>query len=231
MKAMLIALLAGCPDVEGKDTAPLTTDDTSTTTTPTGTAGAPDCREEYDEAALITVESVAKQVYAIDPTDVGLTSLAPLDPSIDPATTVARTRTAYPEYAVLAEVEAGLVLTGTEVKSLRQGQMTLGDAYARFAHGELYLVNAHIPEYKMGGYVNHEPTRPRKLLLHKRELDKISKRIEERGLTVIPLAVYFKRGYAKVRLGVARGKKTHDKREAIARRDAARAIQRSGRGE
>lgn len=140
--------------------------------------------------------------------------------------TVARNRKAYHEYEVIEEVEAGLVLTGTEVKSLRQGQLTLGDAYARFIRGELYLVNAHIPEYKMGGYVNHDPARARKLLLHQREVQKISKRIEEKGLTVIPLAVYFKRGFAKVKLGVCRGKKLHDKRAAIAKRDAARAAER-----
>ncbi len=143
---------------------------------------------------------------------------------------VARNRKAYHEYEVLEEVEAGLVLTGTEVKSLREGQLTLGDSYARFVKGELFLVNAHIPVYKMGGYVNHEPNRPRKLLLHRREVIKISRRIEEKGLTVIPLAVYFKRGFAKARLGVCRGKKAHDKRQAIAKRDAARAAQKaSGR--
>jgi SsrA-binding protein len=139
---------------------------------------------------------------------------------------VARNRKAYHDYEVLEEVEAGLVLRGTEVKSLRNGQLTLGDAYARFIHGELYLVNAHIPEYKMGGYTNHEPLRPRKLLLKKSEVAKLSQRIEEKGLTVVPLAVYFKRGYAKTKLGICRGKKSYDKRAAIAKRDAARSIQR-----
>jgi SsrA-binding protein len=115
------------------------------------------------------------------------------------------------------------------VKSLRLGQLTLGDAYARFIKGELFLVNAHIPEYKMGGYSNHEPMRARKLLLHRREVAKISKRIEEKGLTVVPLAVYFKNGYAKAKLGICRGKKTYDKRQAIAKRDAARAGQRAER--
>ncbi|MBI4613475.1 MAG: SsrA-binding protein SmpB [Planctomycetes bacterium] len=142
---------------------------------------------------------------------------------------VARNRKAYHEFHVLEDVEAGLVLTGPEVKSLRLGQIALGDAYARFIQGELYLVNAHIPEYKMRGYAEQEPLRPRKLLLHRRELARISTRIEEKGLTVVPLAVYFKRGYAKVKLGVCRGKKLHDKREAIARRDAARAATREAR--
>jgi len=149
-------------------------------------------------------------------------------PEKEPSKTVARNRRAFHDYEVLEEVEAGLALLGTEVKSLRQGQLTLGDAHARFTRGELYLVNAHIPEYKMGGYANHEPNRPRKLLLHKRELEKVSRRIEEKGLTVIPLAVYFnQRGYAKVRLGICRGKKLHDKREAIAKREMARSRERS----
>lgn len=137
---------------------------------------------------------------------------------------VARNRKAYHDFEVLEEVEAGLVLTGTEVKSLREGQLTLGDSYARFIHGELFLVNAHIPIYKMGGFFNHEPMRARKLLLKKREIAKISKRIEEKGLTVVPLAVYFNpRGFAKTKLGICRGKKTYDKREAIAKRDSTRA--------
>ena len=140
---------------------------------------------------------------------------------------VARNRKAYHDYTVLEEIEAGLMLTGTEVKSLRAGQLTLGDAHARFTRGELYLVNAHIPEYKMGGYANHEPMRPRKLLLKKREIAKLSQRIEEKGLTVVPLSVYFKRGYAKTKLGICRGKQAHDKRQAIAEREAKRSAERA----
>lgn len=140
---------------------------------------------------------------------------------------VARNRKAYHDYAVLEEIEAGLMLVGTEVKSLRAGQLTLGDAHARFIRGELYLVNAHIPEYKMGGWTNHEPTRPRKLLLKKREIAKLSQRIEEKGLTVVPLSVYFKRGYAKTKLGICRGKQAHDKRQAIAEREAKRSAARA----
>jgi SsrA-binding protein len=142
---------------------------------------------------------------------------------------IAKNRRAFFEYEVLEEFEAGLVLKGTEVKSLRDGQLQLGDAYARFIRAELYLVNANIAPYKMGGYVNHEPTRPRKLLLHKREVARLSTRIEEKGLTVVPLAVYWKRGLAKVRLGVCRGKKLYDKRQAIAKRDAARQAARGER--
>src|SRR5688500_15447937 len=140
---------------------------------------------------------------------------------------VARNRKAFHDYEVLEELEAGLMLVGTEVKSLRAGQLTLGDAHARFIRGELYLVNAHIPEYKMGGWTNHEPTRPRKLLLKKREIAKLSQRIEEKGLTVVPLSVYFKRGYAKTKLGICRGKQAHDKRQAIAEREAKRSAARA----
>jgi SsrA-binding protein len=135
---------------------------------------------------------------------------------------IVKNRRAYFEYEVLDQYEAGIALTGTEVKSLRDGNIQLGDAYARFVRGELFLVNANIAPYKMGGYTNHEPTRPRKLLLHKREIARLSSRVEEKGLTLVPLAVYWKRGLAKVRLGVCRGKKLYDKREAIAKRDAAR---------
>lgn len=139
---------------------------------------------------------------------------------------IVKNRRAYFEYEVLDEYEAGLALLGTEVKSLREGNIQLGDAYARFERGELYLVNANIAPYKMGGYANHEPTRPRKLLLHKREIARISAKVGEKGLTLVPLEVYFKRGLAKVKLGLCRGKKLHDKREAIAKRDAARAAAR-----
>jgi SsrA-binding protein len=144
---------------------------------------------------------------------------------------VARNRRAHFEYTIFDEFEAGIALTGTEVKSLRNGQLQLGDAYVRFTGGELFLVNANIAAYKMGGYANHEPLRPRKLLLHKREIARIAGKIAERGFTAVPLSVYFKRGYAKVKLGIARGKKLYDKREAIAKRDAERAERREAREE
>lgn len=139
---------------------------------------------------------------------------------------VVRNRKAFHEFEVLEQVEAGLVLQGTEVKSLRDGNIQLGDAYARFKAGELYLVNAHISEYKMGGWTNHDPRRPRKLLLHRREIARLSTKVEEKGLTLVPLAVYFKRGYAKVRLGICRGKKLYDKRAALKQREAQRATRR-----
>jgi SsrA-binding protein len=144
---------------------------------------------------------------------------------------VVRNRKAFHDFEVLEQIEAGLVLKGTEVKSLRAGNLQLGDAYARFVAGELHLVNAHIPEYKMGGWTNHEPTRPRKLLLHKREVARLSAKVEEKGLTLVPLAVYFKRGYAKVRLGVCRGKKLYDKRASIAKRDVERSARREAAAE
>ena len=142
---------------------------------------------------------------------------------------VAKNRRAFFEYEVVDQLEAGIALRGTEVKSLRDGQLQLGDAYARFFGEELFLVNANIAAYKMGGYANHEPTRPRKLLLHKRELARIAAKVQEKGFTVIPLAVYFKRGIAKVKIGVCRGKKLYDKRAAIAKRDAARSAARGER--
>lgn len=138
---------------------------------------------------------------------------------------VANNRRAFFHYEVLERIEAGLVLTGSEVKSLRQGNLQLADAYARFRDGELFLLNAHIGEYKQASLHNHEPTRPRKLLLHRRELRKLKQRMEEKGLTVVPLSVYFNaRGLAKVELGVCRGKKLHDKRRAIAEREARRQL-------
>jgi len=139
---------------------------------------------------------------------------------------VVRNRKAFHEFEVLEQIEAGLVLKGTEVKSLRDGNIQLGDSYARFKAGELYLVNAHISEYKMGSWTNHEPRRPRKLLLHRREIARLSVKVEEKGLTLVPLAVYFKRGYAKVRLGICRGKKLYDKRAALKQREAQRATRR-----
>ncbi len=139
---------------------------------------------------------------------------------------VVRNRKAFHEFEVLEQIEAGLVLKGTEVKSLRDGNIQLGDSYARFKAGELYLVNAHISEYKMGSWTNHEPRRPRKLLLHRREIARLSVKVEEKGLTLVPLSVYFKRGYAKVRLGICRGKKLYDKRAALKQREAQRATRR-----
>jgi SsrA-binding protein len=146
---------------------------------------------------------------------------------------VAQNRRARHDYHIEDTVEAGLVLTGTEVKSLREGRASLVDGYASVSDGEVWLHNVHIPEYTQGTWTNHEPRRTRKLLLHRDQIRKLNAKTQESGLTIIPLALYFKDGYAKVEIGVARGKKSYDKRHSIAereaKRDAARAIARRGR--
>jgi SsrA-binding protein len=142
---------------------------------------------------------------------------------------VARNRAARHEYAILDTWEAGIVLTGTEVKSLREGKVNIGDAYGIVRDGEVYLLNMNVSPYERGGYVNHEPTRSRKLLLHKREIRKLIGGVERQGLTLVPLEVYFKGGRAKVRLALAKGKKLHDKRDDARRRDAERDMARAMR--
>lgn len=142
---------------------------------------------------------------------------------------VARNRAARHEYAILDTWEAGIVLTGTEVKSLREGKVNIGDAYGMVRDGEVYLLNMHVSPYERGGYVNHDPTRSRKLLLHKREIRKLIGGVERQGLTLVPLEVYFKGGRAKVRLALAKGKKLHDKRDDARRRDAERDMARAMR--
>lgn len=143
---------------------------------------------------------------------------------------IARNRKASHDYEVLETVEAGLVLQGTEVKSLRAGQVSFGIAYARITKGgEAWLRDLHIPTYEHGSWTNHEPTRPRKLLLHKREILKIKAKIERLSLTVVPLELYWKRGYCKVRLGICRGKKRHDKRQDLRKKADQRAMDRQVR--
>jgi SsrA-binding protein len=136
-------------------------------------------------------------------------------------------RKAYHDYHIEETVEAGLVLTGTEIKSIRGGRVNLKDSYASPKDSELWLMNAHIAQYPGGNRYNHEPTRPRKLLLHQREIDDLSSEVERKGYTLVPLKLYLKKGIAKVELGLARGKKQYDKREAIARRDDQRQMQRA----
>jgi len=140
---------------------------------------------------------------------------------------VATNRRALHDYHIEERVEAGLVLSGTEVKSLRGGKAQLADAYAAGDGREIYLYNLHISPYEAGNRFNHDPTRKRKLLLHRQEIRRLSGFVSRKGLTLIPLQIYFARGYAKVMLGVARGKKTYDKRHAIAERDAAREVRRA----
>jgi len=139
---------------------------------------------------------------------------------------IAQNRKARHDYAIEDTWEAGLVLTGTEVKSLRQGRASLVDGFAEIRHGEAWLLNVHIPEYTEGTWNNHTPRRPRKLLLHKLEIDKLTAKTKESGLTLVPLALYFKDGRAKVEIALARGKKAYDKRQSLATRDASREVAR-----
>ena len=141
-----------------------------------------------------------------------------------------RNRRARYDYELLETFEAGLVLTGSEVKSLRQGGGSLAEAYARRQRGELFLEGLNIPTYREASYNNHEPKRPRKLLLKRQELREIARALERRGLTVIPTKLYFKGGWAKVELALARGRKYHDKRQQQAKRDAQRQMDRYLKG-
>jgi SsrA-binding protein len=141
-------------------------------------------------------------------------------------TLIAENRRARHEYHLLERYEAGLVLTGTEVKSLRDGKAILQRAFGDLREGELYLVGAHIPEYTQGNVQNHDPDRDRKLLLHRRELDQLVGKVQEKGLTLVPTRLYWKDGRAKVELALARGKDVRDKRRDIADRDARRQIER-----
>jgi SsrA-binding protein len=143
---------------------------------------------------------------------------------------VCRNRRAFHDYDILDRLECGLVLTGTEVKSLRQGKASLEDAYARLEDGEVWLLGADIPEYALGTHANHPPKRPRKLLLHREEIDKFAAKATQRGYTLVPLRLYFRGGRAKVELAVAKGKKLHDKRETLKKSEAAREIKRALRG-
>jgi SsrA-binding protein len=145
----------------------------------------------------------------------------------DETVNICRNRRATHEYAILDTVECGLVLVGTEVKSLRAGFGNLEDAYARIDDGEVWLIGSEIPEYAFGNRLNHKPKRPRKLLLHRREIDRFAGKASEKGLTLVPLRMYFKEGKAKVELAVAKGKQTHDKRESMKKADAKRQIDRA----
>jgi SsrA-binding protein len=140
---------------------------------------------------------------------------------------IAENRRARHDYELLDRFEAGIVLTGTEVKSLREGRASLGHAYAEVRDGEAWLLNASIATYDQGNIANHEPERPRKLLLHRREIASLLGKVRERGFTLVPTRLYFKDGRAKVELALARGKERHDKRRDIAKRDADRQIERA----
>jgi SsrA-binding protein len=136
-------------------------------------------------------------------------------------------RKAYHDYHIQETFEAGIVLKGSEIKSIRAGKVNLSDAYAKPENGELWLYNSHIASYDAASYNTHEPVRPRKLLLHRKEIDILAGKVMQKSLTLVPLKLYIKHGVAKLELGVAKGKKVYDKREAIARRDADREIERA----
>src|SRR5262245_23403126 len=145
----------------------------------------------------------------------------------DDGKVIVTNRRARHEYTIDDTVEAGLVLTGTEIKSIRNGKVQLTDAHARVEDGEAWIYNMHIAPYEQGGRFNVDPRRRRKLLLNRREIDRLYGKAQERGLTLIPTQLYLRRGFAKVELGIARGKKLHDKREAIAARETRREQERA----
>jgi SsrA-binding protein len=140
---------------------------------------------------------------------------------------IAQNRKARHDYSIDDVFEAGMVLMGTEVKSLRAGRASLTDGYASIEDGEIWLRGVHIPEYDLGTWTNHEPRRPRKLLLRNEEIRRIAGKAKESGVTLIPLSMYFKDGYAKVEIALARGRKSYDKRQAIAERESKREAERA----
>lgn len=160
-----------------------------------------------------------------------MTSKASSAPAIDKSgdATVAGNRRVYHDYFIDETMEAGLVLTGTEVKSVRAGRVNLREAFARIDRGEAWLWNAHISPYDHGNRYNHEPQRTRKLLLHRSEIARLNTSMKKKGYALVPVRIYFKRNHAKVELGLARGKKLYDKRDSIADRDAKRDIERAMR--
>ena len=143
---------------------------------------------------------------------------------------VTTNRRAFHDFSILESLEAGLVLTGTEIKSIRDGKATIAEAYARFDNGELWLIGSNIAPYTHGNRANHESDRPRKLLVHRRELDRLRASVEQKGLTLVPLRLHLKQGRAKVDIGIARGKKLYDKRATESDRQSRRDVERALRG-
>jgi SsrA-binding protein len=153
--------------------------------------------------------------------------MAQRDGQKDEIRDVCRNRRASHEYEILDRLECGIVLTGTEVKSLREGHAMLEDAYARIDKNELWLLGSEIPEYVFGNRMNHKPKRPRKLLLHRREIARFAGKASQKGFTLVPLRLYFKNGLAKVELAVCKGKQLHDKRDSLKKKDAEREMKRA----
>lgn len=141
--------------------------------------------------------------------------------------TISLNREAFHNYAIEERLEAGIALTGSEIKSLRQGRASLREGFIRMARGEAWLEGVHIPPYEHSSYMNHEPTRPRKLLLHRSEIQELARRSQAQGYTIVPLRIYLKSGTAKVEIALARGKRQYDKRQAIAERESKREIART----
>ncbi|MCL2149406.1 MAG: SsrA-binding protein SmpB [Dehalococcoidia bacterium] len=140
---------------------------------------------------------------------------------------VATNRKAYHDYTILETLEAGLALSGSEIKSVRESQVSLGEAYVKAENGELWLTGAHIARYDPASYMSHDPTRRRRLLLHHKEINRLRGKIKEKGLTLVPLKIYIKERLAKLEIGLGRGKKLYDKREVTLRRDTEREIERT----
>jgi SsrA-binding protein len=140
---------------------------------------------------------------------------------------ITQNRRAYHDYFIDETIEAGIVLTGSEIKSIRDGKITIGEAYVRVDNGELWLIGSNVTPYSHGAYANHDPARPRKLLVHRRQIEALREETERKGMTLVPLRVRLKEGRAKVDIGVARGKKLYDKRQAVAEREAKRSIERA----
>jgi SsrA-binding protein len=141
--------------------------------------------------------------------------------------TIATNRKAFHNYIILENIEAGISLTGSEIKSIRAGQISIAEAYVKPEKGELWLINAHIPRYQEASWQSHDPVRPRRLLVHKAQIRNLVSKLAEKGLTVVPLHLYIKDGIAKMDIALAKGKKLYDKRESIARREADRNIERT----
>jgi SsrA-binding protein len=140
---------------------------------------------------------------------------------------VSRNKRAFHEYEITDRIECGIALVGTEVKSLRDGHANIEEAYAKLEDGEVWLIGSDIPEYAMGNRLNHKPRRPRKLLLHRKEIDKFAGKASQRGFTLVPLRLYFKRGRAKVEIAIARGKQQYDKRQSLKKADDQREMRRA----
>ena len=138
--------------------------------------------------------------------------------------TIATNRKAYHNYHIGDSIEAGIALTGSEIKSVRSGRVSLSDAYVRPEHGELWLLNTHIARYEASSFLSHEPKRPRKLLLHRKEINNLTSKVSEKGLTLVPVRLYIKDSIAKVEIALAKGKKLYDKRESIGRREIEREL-------